>query len=187
MRPIRIILLRLSLLAGLLVHAGQAQAQQFIDQQSPGPARLKVAAAVNGLQIDFRSPLIRLLGFDYSPGNEQQEPAYQAMLARMQQARLLFVATAEARCRVDSVSVQAPAEPETAEVGEPAAVDAAGNQYPELHAVIAYRCADPAALHSLDIQLFKAFPGIKTLDAVLMTDAGQLPVQLTPQAHLLSW
>lgn len=180
-------LLRLSLLAGLAVHASHGQAQQFIESQSPGPVRLRVAAAVGGLQIDFRSPLVTLLGFEYSPGNEQQEPAYQAMLARLQQARMLFVATAEARCRVDSVSVEAPAEPEAAELGGLAPAEPAGNQYPELHAVIAYRCADPSALNGLDIQLFKAFPGIKILDATLMTAAGQLPVQLTPQAHMLSW
>ena len=183
------------LAAALLV----CQALPAVAQQNPAPhvhgaARLEVAVEENGFQIDFDSPLDNLLGFEHAPNTDQQRQTVKDMATRLQQADQLFISSSAAKCQLESVKLNAPVLPadllgnatSSALNAEPT-TEEHGDGHAELEAAIVFRCANPAALKSLDVQLFKAFPNLHKLDAAVVTAKGQTGAKLSPKDNRLSW
>ena len=181
-----------AMLAGLAIPAAA--------QQNPTPhvhdaARLEVAVEENGFQIDFDSPLDNLLGFEHAPNTDQQRQVVKDMVARLQQADQLFVVPAAAKCQLESVKLNAPALPAELlgnETGAASTESASeehkeGDEHAGLETVIVFRCINPSALKSLDIQIFKAFPNLHKLDAAVVTAKGQTGAKLSPKDNRLSW
>jgi len=174
----------------LIALAAPAQAQQNPAPHVHGAAALEVAVEENGLHIDFDSPLDNLLGFEHAPDTDAQRQAVKDLVARLQQADTLFVAPAAAKCQTESVKLNAPVLPAEL-LGNAAetttAEPADGDGHAELEATIVFRCTNPAALKSLEIELFNAFSNLHSLDAAVVTDQSQSAAKLSAKAKRLSW
>lgn len=66
-------------------------------------------------------------------------------------------------------------------------VHGAHETHAELEAVWVFHCSTPQALHELDVGLFRAFPGLRRLDAAVAGPRKQSSARLTPQSTRLQW
>lgn len=144
-----------------------------------GVAALQVAVDGKRLEIQFESPLDNLLGFEHAPRTEAQRQAVRSMKQRFEAAATLFVPNAEARCTAAGTELKAAIlQPGGAKAGE----------HDDLDATLRFECADALALRSIDLApLFKAFPGLRRIDAAVASPRGQRGAVLNPKQPRLSW
>lgn len=168
-RPLFLLLLSLCSLSAVAAPAHQH-----------GVARVEVAVDGTKLEIHFESPLDNLLGFERAPRNDKERQAVRALQQRFADAATLFVPNAEAGCSLRGSELDA------------ALLKPGGSVKPgehdDLDATMRFECTRAAALRSLNLQpLFKAFGGLRRIDAAVVSPRGQRGATLTPQQPLLSW
>jgi hypothetical protein len=143
-----------------------------------GVARLEVAVDGGTLTLHLESPLDNVVGFEHAPKTDKQRAAANQALATLKQADRLFVPTPEAACKLIEATVEAPVlEGKTGQSGE----------HGDLHADYRFQCAQPARLKGVDVRLFGAFPGMKRVDAALVTAKGQKAFKLGKKLHYMNW
>lgn len=142
-----------------------------------GVARLEVAVDGNTLSIHLQSPLDNLLGFEHAPRTDKQKQAAQALLATLRRGEGLFIPTSAAGCRLTEAKVMAPVLEGGSERGDHA----------DLSADWRFTCAQPARLTGMKVELLSRYPGIKRLDAAVVSDKGQRAFKLTRGMPFLSW
>ncbi len=70
-----------------------------------------------------------------------------------------------------------------AAVAQPAGDDG----HTEIEATIVFRCEEPAQLRTLEVKLFDRFPGVKRLDAQVVSAQGQKAQPLTAGSRRIAW
>ena len=143
-----------------------------------GSATVLLAQDGNRLTLEFDSPLDNLLGFEHAPRTDKQKQAARALLDLMQKPDTLLKLNADADCQLVSVKVNAPVLQATA-TGK--------DEHANLHAEYEYTCTKVAALKSLQLSLFDAFPAIHKVDAQVAGARGQVAATLTPKQRTLAW
>ncbi|MFZ6679197.1 DUF2796 domain-containing protein [Undibacterium sp. Tian12W] len=146
-----------------------------------GSATVLLAQDGNKLTLEFDSPLDNLLGFEHAPRTDKQKQAAKALLDLMQKPDTLLKLNAEADCQLATVKVVAPVLQTTV------ATTAAKDEHANLHAEYEYACTKVAALKSLQLSLFDAFPAIHKVDAQMAGARGQVAATLTPKQRMLAW
>jgi Protein of unknown function (DUF2796) len=139
-----------------------------------GSAQLSAAIDGNMLELEFSSPLENLVGFEHQPRNERERQAMQAMKERFNSPQALFVPTPAAGCQAGP-----------AELVLPEAQRSGGHA--DLHAVASFRCATPAALRSIELRLFEAFPRLQRVRVQLAAPGRQAGADLSRQKPRLDW
>jgi hypothetical protein len=170
-----------------------------------GAGSLEIAIDGAAVQINLYSPLDNLLGFEHAPENEKERQTARTMALRLHQADNLFILTPEARCRLETTRLESPVlapdllmpasdSGKSADKSDgrkdntsKAALPASNDMHGELEATWQFRCALPQALQSLDVRLFKAFPGLRRLDAAVAGPKGQSSAKLSPESTRLKW
>ncbi|HRH81419.1 MAG TPA: DUF2796 domain-containing protein [Thiobacillaceae bacterium] len=142
-----------------------------------GVAQLEVAVDGPTLTIRLESPLDNLLGFEHAPRTEKQKQAAQGLLAALRRGDGLFTPTATAGCKLNEAKVEAPVLEGRADAGDHADLDADWR----------YTCAQPARLTGMKVGLFAKYPGLKRLDAAVVSGKGQAAFRLTRKQPFLSW
>lgn len=142
-----------------------------------GVAQLEVAVDGNTLSIHLESPLDNLLGFEHAPRTEKQKQAAKNLLATLRRSDGLFTPTATAGCALSAGKVEAPVlEGQAGEGG-----------HADLDADWVYTCAQPGRLTGMKVGLFAKYPGLKRLDAAVVSGKGQAAFRLTRKQPFLSW
>ena len=182
-----------------------------------GAARLDVAVEDTIVEISLESPLANALPFEHSPRDAAQRQAVQNMAATLHKAENIFVFPAEAQCRIKKVTLESEALPEallkanaaaqpekaqTSTQNAPAAPsvepkahtdhdeDAGHDEHAghaDLDASFTFECAQPDALHGMDVHLFSAWPALHELRVQIVSPTGQHAAELNEQAHTLKW
>lgn len=142
-----------------------------------GVAQLEVAVDGNTLTIHLESPLDNLLGFEHAPRTEPQRLAARNLLRTLRQGERLFAPTVAAGCKLAEAKVEAPALEGQGGEGEHADLDADWR----------FTCAQPAQLTGMKVGLFAKYPGLKRLDAAVVSGKGQRAFKLTGGMPFLSW
>lgn len=142
-----------------------------------GVAQLEVAVDGNTLTIHLESPLDNLLGFEHAPRTEPQRLAARNLLRTLRQGERLFAPTVAAGCKLAEAKVEAPVLEGQAGAGEHADLDADWR----------FTCAQPALLTGMKVGLFAKYPGLKRLDAAVVSGKGQRAAKLTRGMPFLSW
>ncbi len=164
MHPIR-------LLALLAAFALPAQAQH-----AHGEGKLDVVIDKDSVAINLELPLDAAVGFERAPRNDREKAALAATEKTLGDAAL-FVPTPAAECKAQTPKVVMPA------FGAKAGADGHG----DIDASYAYRCANPAALKSIETGIFKSFKRLYRLEARRAGPAGQGATRLTPKNPVLAW
>ena len=182
-----------------------------------GAARLDVAVEGNSVEISLESPLANALPFEHAPRDAAQRQAVQNMAATLHKAENIFVFPAAAQCRIKKVTLESEALPEallganttaqpektqtsqqnasTAPAVEPkphadhdedTGHDEHGG-HADLDASFTFECAQPEALHGVDVRLFSAWPALHELRVQIVSPTGQHAAELNEQAHTLKW
>ena len=163
-----------------------------------GVAKLQVAVDGKMIEISLESPLDNFVGFERGPRNDKERQAVRAMALRFHDAASLFVPTPEAACTPRETELSSavidpgllaagpsPA-PERKPVPAPAAATASGG-HADLDATMRFQCDNVAALKGLDVRLFKAFSGLRRIDASVVSSRGQRGAKLTAGQSVLTW
>jgi hypothetical protein len=159
-----------------------------------GAATLQVAIDGNTLELGLESPLDHLIGFERGPRTDTERQTVRAMAQRFHDPASLFVPTPAARCTprpstlasavIDAALLAAPGAP-AARPATPAKAEPDGHA--DLDATVRFQCDNMAALRGVEVRLFRAFPGLRQIDAVVVTAKGQRGLRLTPDKPLLAW
>jgi len=142
------------LAAALAAGVGAASAQHGAHVH--GQATLRVAVERGTVQIEFEAPAESLLGFERAPRTAAERAAVESLRARFAKPGELFGLDAEARCTVASASVASP----LLDVGRAAA---APSDHADLLATVAFACAEPARLRTLEVRLFADHPSLSRI------------------------
>ena len=148
-----------------------------------GVAKLNIAQEGNTLQIELSSPAMNLVGFEHAPRNKQQMAAVKKAVASLQKAEQLFVLSPAAGCRiseydVDTALLEEEAHGHKEEHGKEEHADE--DAHADFDANYVFQCKQPAALSSIEVRLFKLFPGTEEIEVQLLSDKGQRALELTP-------
>ena len=157
-----------------------------------GVATLDVVVSADTLQLSLDSPLDNLVGFEHAPADAKQLQAIREMARRFSQPESLFAPSAAARCVVKSVQLSSPViDPKLLAMdGVTAAPPAASHEeegHADLDAQIVFRCERPGELKRLEAKMFSAFPGLRQLDAQIVTPSRQSAATLTAKSNAISF
>jgi hypothetical protein len=144
-------------------------------QHSHGEGKLDIAIDKERLSINLELPLDVAVGFERAPKSDKEKAA----LAAAQKAiadPALFVPTPAAACKAESPKVVLP------EFGK-----AGAEQHADIDATYEFRCANPAALKSVETTIFKSFKRLYRLEARRAGPTGQGAARLTPKNPVFAW
>lgn len=152
-----------------------------------GVAKLEVAVEGGRIDLHLESPLEALLGFEHAPRSDKERAVVARMRQTLEQGGRLFAPTAAAGCKLVSVQVEAP----VLEVGHK---EHGHNEkhdkhegHGDLDADFRFTCAQPGKLTGMEVRLSDAFPGMRRVDAQVVSGKGQSAARLTAKMRFLSW
>ncbi len=169
-RSLPLAVLYLTLAAGAKAH-GPGHAHQH------GIARLEVSIEGQQLALRLEAPLHDLIGFERPPRRPAEQERARRLLERFREPQRLFTLSAEAQCTPVQAKVEAP----VLMGGE------ATGEHAELVAEYRYTCVRAARLKGMKVELFALYPGIRRMDAAVVTEGGQSARRLTARMPLLHW
>lgn len=140
-----------------------------------GEGSLEVVIDKGGLSLRLELPLDVAVGFERAPQNEKEKVA----LATAQQALAdpaLFAPTPAAGCKAEPARIEMP----KFEGKKPA-------DHADIDATYEFRCANPAALKSVETTIFKSFKRLYRIEARRAGPVGQGAGRLTPKNPVLTW
>lgn len=164
---------RLALIAVLAVAANAHAAKGH----SHGVGTLDVSIENAQVTIDLELPLDSVTGFEHAPKNDKEKAALSEAERLLKDAAAMVVPTPEAGCTVASVKVDVPYADGKSADGEHADIDAS----------YVFRCANPAALKSIETRLFKHFKRLYRIEARRVGPAGQSAARLSAKQPALTW
>ncbi len=160
-----------------------------------GVARLTIAATEDGLEIMLESPAANVFGFEHNAKSEAEHEVVHAALETLQDGAALFAINDAAACKLESANVEsAIATRHDAEKHDEHDHDKAEKHdehdhdkhaadkstHSDVDATWAYHCAQPAAIDSVNVKLFSAFPqGFEEIDVewVTASNAGKAELE----------
>jgi len=184
---------RLALAAAVLLASGLALAQQHA--HSHGRLAMNVSVDAQSIGIQLEVPLDNFLGFERAPRNDAERKRVGDMVSRLQAADSLFLIDPRAECKLaqvvlesevlglapDAPAGQAPA-PTTTAAGKHTHDDHA-----EIEVSVRFDCAKAGLARHIDVKLFDAFQGTRTIDAQVASAQGQFKRRLNRSTARLAW
>jgi hypothetical protein len=160
-----------------------------------GLARMNLLVEGQKVEIELATPLANLVSFEHEPETDAQRKEVRDMAAVMRKADALFVLPAEARCRLQEVSLESDAvsrELLSREGADHGRGHNAGHSSGEhghggLTAEISFMCSNPEKLNSISVGMFGAFPGTQKIEVQVVTPKGQSAAVLTPGSAIIRW
>lgn len=158
-------------------------APALAQHQAHTHGRIELDVAVEGQRISLRmeSPLHDLLGFERAPRSVAERGRVTALADSLRAADKLFVPDAAAGCTLAQTQLESPV-PGLGSAA-PAASAAGAEEHADLVLTASFDCRQPA-LH-LDVRLFDAFPGVRSVAAQLVGPRGQSLILLRKGAARL--
>jgi hypothetical protein len=164
---------KLLLLAGLFALPLHVQAA---GAHVHGAGKLDVTIDKGTITLQLELPLDAAVGFEHAPKNDKEAAALVAAEKALDNSAL-FVPTPAANCTAQPARVAMPV--------------FAGKQGGDVHADIdathVFRCANPAALTTVETGIFKSFKRLYRLEVQRVGPAGQGAARLTPKNPVLAW
>ncbi|MFN3883129.1 MAG: DUF2796 domain-containing protein [Rhodocyclaceae bacterium] len=148
-----------------------------------GEGQLDVAIDAGRIELILELPLDAAVGFERPPRNEKEKTALAAAAAALD--AVPFLPAAAARCALETKHVHVPflggddRRDRHAHEGE--------THHADIEAHYGFRCAQPAALKSVETTLFQSFKRLYRLEVQRNGPAGQGKHRLTPKVPVLSW
>jgi hypothetical protein len=150
-----------------------------------GTGELEVTVENNTLNIELHSPLDNLLGFEHAPRTDAEQAAVKAMTDKLDRPETLFRLPKAASCAAGPVRIESPLTGTPAAPSKSAAPAHGDDDHADLTASFGFTCADIARLDSIEVAIFDAFPGTRTVKAEIVGPRGQSAATLTPQRRVI--
>jgi hypothetical protein len=175
--------------------AGEHEHEQH-DAHLHGEAELLVAVDGKRLEIEFMSPAMNIVGFEHHPSTEEQQAAVASAIATMKKPEVMLSLSPDAKCTLVSAAIDTPLagheahdkhekeghehEEHAEHEGEPAE-----ETHSDFTAHYRFNCEEPGKLTTMDIGIFKQFPGTESIEAQTISNRGQHKLDLTPEKTTL--
>jgi hypothetical protein len=151
-----------------------------------GEAQLLVAVEGSTLEIEFHSPAMNIVGFEHKPSNEAQGKAVESAIATLKKHEMLFTLPTAAKCESVSVEVKSPlAEHDEHEHKDDHEHEGEDGEHSDITGHYKFSCADMSQLTSIEIDIFKQFPGTEAIEVQSISSQGQNKTELTPKQSTL--
>ncbi len=154
-------------------------------QHKHGEGQLDVVIDKDSVTLGLELPLDATVGFERTPKNDKEKAALAAADKVLKDAATLWLPTPTANCTVQSAQVQVPFTGGDDQHAQHQHEGAA--HHADIDARYVFRCANPAALKSVETTLFKHFKRLYRLEVQRVGPSGQGAQRLTPKAPVLSW
>jgi hypothetical protein len=164
-----------------------------------GVGQLNVALEDASLYIELVSPAMNIVGFEHAPNNPEQEQAVQQAKETLEDGNQVFSLPSEAQCELAATELETDmggaedthsheAEQEAHHEAEAHAHESEHDEevHSEFHVNYEFRCANPASLTHMDVQLFSLFPTTEELQVQTITGKGQTSGKLNPASTRLA-
>ena len=177
----------------LLPLASLAIAQQQYSH-SHGRLTLEVAVDHQTITLTMEAPLETFLGFERAPQTDAERKSVAAMVARLNAADTLFIPDPRAECRLSKVTLESAvlglgdiAKGDAAPIqGAVAKGQPAQDEHADIDVSIVFACAKATLARQIDVKLFDAFKGIRSIDAQVASTQGQFKRSLNKAAPRLT-
>ncbi|MFT5506751.1 MAG: hypothetical protein ACI8XC_004479 [Gammaproteobacteria bacterium] len=190
MKPFNTIAIVFSgVLAALLylpVHANEP-----LDAHEHGSASLDIAIDGNVLVIRFESPAVNIVGFEYSPDNDEKKRLITQAKRNLSNFDESFRLHGKLSCQVSKSFVTWHSEHEEKEAHTEHAEHAEGHdddqksEHAEFLAEFEVQCDKVENLTAVEVKLFELFPAIEEIDAQVIFSGGQLKQELNANSTLI--
>jgi hypothetical protein len=149
-----------------------------------GTGELHVAVENNTLDIELRSPLENLLGFEHAPRTDAQRAAVKAMMAKLNRPESLFRLPKPASCAAGPVRIESQFN-EAAPAPAKSAKENADEDHADLTAGFSFNCGAIAKLDTIEVAIFDAFPGTRTIKVEIIGPRGQSGATLSIERRMI--
>jgi hypothetical protein len=161
-------------------------AQRHEGKHVHGVAELNIAQQGTQLYLELHSPAMNIVGYEHAPASDLDQEALDKAVATLKQGARLFVFNEQAACRAVEVELN------SALIGsaEPTAeheAHEAHHGHADFDADYLFHCDAPEHLESIDVRLFKAFPGTHALHVQYIVGNRQGAAELNAQQPGLSF
>lgn len=144
-----------------------------------GSAQLNLALDGDVLEIEFASPAMNLLGFEYAARSDEDRARVEATRARLEQPLDLFGVPAAAGCQVREHSLHGVHFEATGTTRQ---------EHSEIEARYRLQCSTPDTLQGLNLAaLFGTFPATQKIQVQLIGPRGQQGLELSPERSGLTF
>jgi hypothetical protein len=151
-----------------------------------GTGELHVAVENDNLSVELHSPLEGLLGFEHAARTDSQRAAVKAMTAKLNKPETLFKLPKAASCTAMPTRIDSPLG--NAQATSSSSVNAAqkdDDNHADLTATFGFVCADINKLDSIEVTIFDAFPGIRTIKVEIIGRRGQSAATLSSNRRVI--
>ncbi|MCX7165152.1 MAG: DUF2796 domain-containing protein [Rhodocyclales bacterium] len=160
-------------------HAGKAHVH--------GAGTIDISIDRDQLVISLELPLDAAVGFERAPKTAAEKAALDGAAKVLNDAAALFLPAAAANCSLQSVDVQVPFRAAAPKAAKPSRAEHGDEGHADIDARYVFRCANPAALKSVETRLFGHFKRLYRLEVQRAGPGGQAAGRLTPKQPGLSW
>ena len=158
-----------------LVWAASSSAET---EHEHGVAELRIAAEDETLLVEFKAPLLNLVGFEREPGDEEEREKLTELTSRLESPEGLITFPEAAECKLAGVEQETPGGMENHRDGDHHAHHAGAIHHDAL-LEWTFTCARPEALDSVEISVIDVFPEIETLRVETSGSNGQASESVT--------
>jgi hypothetical protein len=169
-----------------------------------GTARVNLSVEGQKVEIELETPLAGLISFEHAPETAAQKEEVRGMAKTLHNAGALFLFPADAKCRLEKVSLasEAISDDLLSPTGAPAVTGAKEGEkkevshedkkdgekdHADLDAEISFICRNPEKLNRIEVGMFKAFPNLEKIEVRMVTPKGQGAAELAPQSNVVKW
>ena len=142
-----------------------------------GEGKLEVVIDKGNITINLELPMDVAVGFERAPKNDKENAALTAAQTSLSETAVMFEPTAAANCTAQPAKIEMPV------------FDGkqGGDAHADIDATYVFRCANPAALKSVETGIFKSFKRLYRIEVQRVGPAGQGAARLTPKNPVLTW
>lgn len=179
---------------------GLAQEGGFVQEgvHEHGAALLNIAQEGEALFVEFISPSVNIVGFEYAPSLDEEKALVETALSDLADGLVLFSPSDAANCELLSADVESElanehegeehAEEQEGEEHEEDEMHEEDEVHSEFHANYEFTCANPDALSGLELNgLFTLYSGLLDLDVQYALLNGQGAAKLSPESTRLDF
>ncbi|WLQ12552.1 DUF2796 domain-containing protein [Hahella aquimaris] len=184
--------------AGMMMLAASqlTQAEEFEQHGAHvhGAATMNLALEEGNLVVELESPAMNLVGFEHAPATDEERQQVEKAAALLNKGEELFGLTPAAGCKLLSAEVDGDifdydedgGHKEHEHGDDEGEHDHHEDGHSDIDASYIFECGDSGKLTSVDVLLFKYFPGLKDLDVQVIGPKGQTALELNPEKHQIN-
>ena len=168
-----------------------------LDPHEHGSASLNIAIDANTIEMQFESPAVNIVGFEYTTDDDQQQLYIKQAQNNLSNFDAIFTLVGDVSCQTiqssanwvtkhEEDSHEEDHDEETHEDGHEEGHDETPSaEHAEFIAEYQLECNQLNNLTAIDVNLFEFFPAITDLDVQIIYSAGQIKKELNVNKTLI--